>query len=477
MALSFRGIHAQFVDDDTPEVDLEGARECGKTWAGCAKVIRRCVKYPGMLWHVSRYTDGDTISLLRPQFLKILGMEGVSASWHDDESAFHFLPVSDLQSKVYMHGLKAQTLERELSKVRGLDKHAVLIDQAEELPQKISEELRFATRQPGDYPRQLIFMPNPCTEDHYLTDQFPDECLVGADPARNRFPHRRYYRLSIYDNRHNLPIGEIEKIEAMYPSTHARHKSLILGQRGVNVHGVPCYSWFDRHLHLVSVSTDETRQILEAVQHGQKHPTWLAAQRTYWGGLRILGGLIGKSMSLDEFLPIVREYRSEWFGDARFRTCTDPPPAEGSARFTNINILQDHGFSPTWRPNSNSPDVREAIIQSLTRQMRLVGREGFAVTNDDDRFVMASHELRKPSKFFIDGLESAYVWDDHLVSVGNKRVRQPKADEWTEGAQRCLENIHLNFCADHKSDAERERDDQDNAIVSVGPTKRVSVWS
>ncbi len=69
---------------------------------------------------------------------------------------------------------------------------------------------------------------------------------------------------------------------------------------------------------------------------------------------------------------------------------------------------------------------------------------------------MASSVVVKQSKFFIDGLEGAYVWDEHWVSVGHKKYRQPKVDEWVDGWQRCLENIHLNFVVYHKSDADRE---------------------
>ncbi len=454
MGLQFKGLHAQFIEDDTPEIDLEGARECGKTWADCAKVIRTSSKFPGMQWYFGRYTDLDTMTLIRPVFQKVLGLEGVSAEWDSQESAFHFPTVSDLTSKVFMHGLKAQSIERELSKVRGLDKHAVLVDQAEELPQKISEELRFAIRQPGNYPRQLIFSPNPCEEDHYLTDQFPDECLYGAPASRNPFPHRRYYRLSIYDNAHNLQRGELAKIEAMFPPTHARYKSLVLGMRGVNVVGQAVHTAFARDRHVQACVYDASRPVLEAIQYGQHHPTWLAMQRTYVGGEVILGAVMGKHMSLDEFLPIVKAYRHDWFGAAPFKTCCDPPPELGSVRFTNINMLRDHGLSPVWRPNAVSPDVREAVIQSLAKQMRQP--HGFLVNSDPDRFVMVSRDVRKHSNFLIDGLESAYVWDEHTVSVGHKRVRQPKQDQWIEGAQRCLENIHLNFCAEELSDAARD---------------------
>jgi hypothetical protein len=443
-ALEFRGIHRQFLEDTTPTIDFEGGRMSGKTWAVCAKIVLSCLEHPGILWLICRYSNETTRTMVRPIFIRIAQMYGVDVVWNDDESAFHFPIVDGKLSKVYAYGLKSQTIAEALSKVRGLDLAGIANDQSEETPQAIAEELPFGTRQAG-YPHQVIFSPNPPTEDHFLCDMFPEE---------NPFPNRKYYRASLYDNAHNIPESKIRELEDAYPPTHAKHKSLILGMRGPNIIGVPVYEhMFSRSDHLKPVRMDSTAKILEAIDTGKHHPVWMVAQRTPFG-LNLLGGVIGKRMFLEDFLPVVDYYRAEWFDAPRdqFRLCCDPPPSAEDGqilRYTHLNILRDWGLSPTYRPNANAPDVRESIIQHIAGLMRRRSPSGsaLAINADPLRWLSVSSSVTKQSNWFIDGLEGSYVWDDNLVSVANKKVRQPKSDQWIDGWQRCFENITLNFCA------------------------------
>lgn len=468
--LEFRGVHAEFLADTTPEIDFEGSRYSGKNFACTAKVILSCLANPGIKWVIARFSDTETRTKLAPEFRAIaLKYYGLDLAWDGEENAFHFPEANGLISKVYAYGLKAQSLVQALEKVRGMDTCGVWIDQAEELPQAISEELRFATRIPG-YPHQLIFSPNPPPKDHYLCDQFPID-----NPES--MPHRRYYCVSLFDNAHNLPPGKIEELEAMYPPTHPKHKSLILGQRGVNVIGTPVYDrMFLAERNVQAVEYDEARPVLEAFQYGQHHPTWVCAQRTYRGGLKILGAILGKRMFLEDFLPIVMGYRAEWFEKAVFKTCCDPPPDIGSTRYTNLSALRDAGLLPIYKPNSNAPDVREAVIQDLASLLRRSGREGFCISSDVTRFLVAADKKTiNHDRFVLDGFESDYVWDEHVISVGSKKVRQPKALEWVDGAQRCIENLWLNFGVNLKSDFEKDRDKEKAA--ELRPYKPVSAWS
>ncbi len=180
------------------------------------------------------------------------------------------------------------------------------------------------------------------------------------------------------------------------------------------------------------------------------------------GGLNVLGSIIGKKMFLDDFLPIVQKHRAEWFSEAKgVKTCCDPPPAKGAEdiRFSNIAILKEFGFTPTWTPNSNAPDVRESIIQSIGGMMkRRHGlHQAFQIHSDPSRFLMASTAVIKHTKLFTDSIEGSYVWDENQVSVANKKTRQPKQDDLIEGSMRCLENIVSNYCALQITDEERER--------------------
>jgi hypothetical protein len=440
--LVFDGIHAEFLTDDTPEIDLEGGRSSGKTWACCAKVIQSCLAHPGIEWLICRYSGEETKTKLQPEFEKLCRLYfGLEPAWSEKEKSYTF----DNGSKVFAYGLKTQDRLAFFAKIRGLGVAAVWNDQTEELPEAIATELRTVVRQQG-FPHQIIFSPNPCGEDHWLADQFPED---------NSLPGRRHYRLSLYDNKKNIPEKTITGIEQAYPPTHAKHKSLILGRRGVNVVGTPVYEdAFLRELHVAPVVYDPESTLLEAIDAGKHNPTWIAAQRAGTGGLHLLGGLMGKRLFLEDFLPIVDRYRAEWFDDPvgngrRMSLCCDPPPSDESQRlrYTNLAILRAAGLKPRYVDNAMAPDVREAVIQNLAGRMkRRVGLgSAFVVNSDQARWLMCSQTVIKRSPFFVDGLEGAYVWDEHFVSVGNKKVRQPKVDEWVDGAQRCLENLELNF--------------------------------
>jgi hypothetical protein len=439
MPLDFRGPHAEFLNDETPEQDLEGARYSGKTWCASAKVGRYCTKYPGMEWLIGRFNNEETRTKVRPEFTRVVGLDqGITPEWDADSSCYLFPEVGGMRSKVYAYGLKSQSIVEALSKVRGLGVAGVWNDQSEELPQAVSEELRFGTRQPG-FPHRLIFTPNPPGEDHFLADQFPEE---------NPFPHRRYRRVSLYDNSHNLAPGKIEELEALYPPTHAKHKSLILGMRGPNVVGTPVYDRvFDRAIHVTPLLY-RRGVFLETIHSGQHHPVWIAAQLSPTGGLEVLGGVFGKRMFLEDFMPIVNRYRLEWFDpdEDQIKLCSDPPPNVDAfdVRFTSLNILRNLGYRPRFKANASAPDVREAVIQSLATMMRQY--HGFAITNDPTRWLMVSSQVTKQSKAMIDALEGSYVWSKNMVSVANKRVRQPENDEWLDGWMRGLENLALNFC-------------------------------
>ncbi len=451
--LTFQGIHQAILDDETEEIDVEGARMSAKTWTISEKVRRSCLKYPGIWWLINRYSGTETENQLRPQFLKVCRSQGTEPEWNSDESAYWFPEKDGKVSKVFAFGLRTQSKDQRFAKIRGSGFAGVWNDQSEELPEDIGTEIRALVRQPG-FPHQLIFSPNPPNEDHFLADQFPDE---------QDLPGRKYYRLSLYDNRHNLEKGTIEKMEAAYPPTHAKYKSLILGMRGPNITGTPVYEHaFLRSLHVEPIALDRDSPLLEAIHFGQKHPVWVAAQRSYFGGLAVLGSIIGKKMFLDDFLPIVQKHRAEWFSEAKgVKTCCDPPPAKGAEdiRFSNIAILKEFGFTPTWTPNSNAPDVRESIIQSIGGMMkRRHGlHQAFQIHSDPSRFLMASTAVIKHTKLFTDSIEGSYVWDENQVSVANKKTRQPKQDDLIEGSMRCLENIVSNYCALQITDEERER--------------------
>lgn len=461
----FVGIHAEFLADETTEIDLEGARFSGKTWACSAKVVKYCLKYPGMEWLICRYSNEDSLTFLRPVFQRVCNRMGHYPTWDAKSSCFVF----QNGSIVYVGGLRAQEKLSKLSKTRGRDVAGIWNDQSEETPEEVGQELRFATRQPG-YPHPLIFSPNPPPEDHWLADEFPDD---------NSIPGRKYYRLTLYDNPH-CPEDKLAELERAYPPTHAAYKRLILGLRGPSVVGQPIYAdAFLRELHCGPLSYDPESPLLEAFDVGRHHPVWLAAQRNYFGGFEILGGIMGKRMFIEDFTPIVEKFRAEWFPNLKsVLTCCDPPPATRETAITNVQLLRKAGLHPRWKEHANAPDVREALIQNIASLMRrrLGKQQALFINSDPKRWLMASSAIIKQSKFFIDGCEATYAWDPNFISVGNKKIRQPVINEWVDGAQRCLENLVLNFgTRETPADVERRRREQSQKTYGA-PSPSASHW-
>ena len=471
--LTFQGIHQQILDDDTGELDVEGSRMSGKTWTISEKIRRSCLKHPGIWWLICRFSTTETDNQLRPQFRQVCQIQGTDVDWHEDESAYWFPEVGGHTSKVFAFGLKTQSKDLRYAKIRGSGFNCMWVDQAEELPEDIGTEIRALLRRPGNYPSQLIFSPNPPDEEHFLSDQFPDD----ADE-----PGRKYYRLSLYDNQHNLKADTIAKLEKAYPVSHAKHKSLIGGIRGPNIVGTPVYDGaFDRNTHIARVECVESQfPLIEAFHAGQHHPSWLVVQRSPFGAAHVLGGIIGKKLFLEDFLPLVDSYRDLWFPNRAFITVCDPPPSrDDEGRFTSINILREHKLKLRWRDNSNSPDVRESVIQNIAGMMkrRLGPTQGFLINEDESRWLMASMAKVKHTRLFMDSCEGSYVWDENLVSVGNKKVRQPTVNQWLEGQQRCLENIILNCFAGKETEEEKRRKQQASyEHTAITPSNSSLAW-
>ncbi len=88
------------------------------------------------------------------------------------------------------------------------------------------------------------------------------------------------------------------------------------------------------------------------------------------------------------------------------------------------------------------------MVERIAAQMRKRAAdrsEAFVVNSDAERWLTISEQATVPDRFLADGFEAGYVWDEHMVSVGNKQVRRPKKDGWYEHGQNCTEYLELNF--------------------------------
>lgn len=438
----WRGKHADaLLDTTTRELDIEGAIRAGKTTIGCWRELNASLEHPGIHGLMCRWTEDGLYGLVVPVWRGICAQAGIRLKWHPDE-AYDELPN---KSRVYFRGLRSQDATLRYSKFRGLTVARVYADQAEELPRDVYLELAGRLSQPG-YPHQITITPQSAEYGHWLCDEFPED-----DSKR---PHRRLIQLSIYDNAHNLPVGTIEANERLYPPNHPKHRTLLLGQRGMNVIGDPVYAMaFLRVLHEGPAEFDPALPLEMALDYGKHHPCVVFRQRAALGQTRYLGGILGQDFYLDDFCDVVLRYRSAWFPGVReYLYCCDPAGAADTSHGTpgGLRILETKGLWPMrFLPDSNSPAVRLAMIERIAAQMRKRAAdrtEAFMVSNSD-RWLRISTTSTTVDRFLADGFEAGYVWDEHMISVGRKQVRKPRKDGWYEHGQNCAEYLEANFGA------------------------------
>lgn len=436
--MRWRGPIAAFMRDETGEIDLEGALSSGKTTACVWKVFNSLHATPGIQWWIGRYGDGETQTKVRPAFEEVCQKAGSVPAWNAKELAYDF----PNGSKCYAYGLKSPDALSRYSKMRGMGVAGIYNDQTEELPEDFSLELRLRLRQPG-FPHQLIFSPNPPNVSHWLAQQFPED---------NRIPGRRYYAISIHDNAHNLPAELLTAALLAYPPEHAKHRSVILGRRGMNVTGDPVYKGaFIRGVHEVPLAYDPRLPLEMALDFGKHHPCAIFRQVSALGQVRYLGGILGQQLYLDDFLDLVLRYRAQWFPNpVSIKECCDPAGAADTSHGTAgaVKTLREKGIKAVYIADSNSPGVRLATVERIAAHMRKRAAdrsEAFAINADPERWLTISEKATAPDRFLADGFEAGYVWDEHMVSVGNKQVRKPKKDGWYEHGQNCAEYLELNF--------------------------------
>jgi terminase large subunit-like protein len=447
VTVRFRGILARFVKDETRFIDLEGALNCGKTTVCLWKELMATQKWPGIWTFMGRYGDGDNSAKLIPAWERILNEAGLAPKWDAQELCYLF----DNGSKVYSFGLKAPDSLSRYAKLRGLGVSRIYIDQGEELPPDFFPELMQRMRQNG-FPHQFTMSPNPLDENSWLAEAFPED---------NSKPDRAYYSVSLYDNAHNLPPEKIADALAAYPPSHAKHRSAILGKRGLNVTGLPVYAGaFNRDLHVGPCVYNPQIPLEESIDFWKHHPCWLARQRTAYGGVRYLGGLMGQNMYLEDFLPAVLEHRRQWFPDpVEILTCCDPAGSHDNSQGVSMNgvkVMRAHGFQPRWKDDSNRPSVRYAMIEETAALMRKRTPDGeaYRIESNPQRWLRLSGTGRPAAvwPFLSDGDEAGYVWDDHLVSEGSKQYRKAKKDGWYEHGQNAKEYLELNFSSRPKKE-------------------------
>lgn len=438
-------------DWTTPEILIEGSLNCAKTTLFLDKEIDAVFRWPRIKSFLFRWAQDAVDTKLKPAFEEILQIREIVTEWDAKEKCFLF----ENGSKVYMFGLKAASLVEQYNKIRGLGASRIGGDQVEEVAPQVGGELRGRLRptlretvQGLRYPFQLTFVSNSEDDEFWLSKEFPVD---------NHVKGRKVFQLSVFDNKH-LPQESIDSLLRQYPAEHPKHQTAVLGRRGPSITGVPIYEGiYVKEHHHREVFINPSQPILESFEVGKHNPTWIYGQRLYDGALTILGGIRAQEMVLEDFLPIVKRYRSAWIPEGSLmKTCTSPvgmPQTLTRSSFSTLDILKKAGFTARYNERGNSPDVRLAVIEDIAGYLRR--NDALVVSNDLNHWRLVSKDGEKPSPLAHIALEAGYTWDKHFVSVGSKEVRQPTEDDKFANVMHCVENIVLNFCSGQLTPLER----------------------
>lgn len=438
VVMRWRGRQSAALAASAREVCIEGALRASKTTLGVWRELSAAIEHPGIHLLLARWTDAGAFGQLLPVWHDACRRVGLTPVWHADE-AYDLLPNG---SRAYVRGLKAQDAVLRYAKFRGLTLGRVYVDQAEELPHDIYLELAARLSQPG-YPHQITITPQAVDEDHWIAREFPTTGL----PAE-----RQLFQLSVFDNAHNLDPSVIPALLRLYPPEHPKHRTLILGRRGMNVIGEPVYAGaFVRRIHERLLSYDPALPLEAAIDFGKHHPCIVWRQVSPLGQVRFLGGILGQDLYLGDFAEVARRYQEEWFPHpAELRVCCDPAGATDTSQGTTgaVALLRERGYEPVWVVQANAPAVRLAAIERLADRMRrraADGSEALAVQVAPERWLQVSPRSTTTHRFVADGFEAGYVWDPHVISVAHKPMRRPKKDGWYEHGMNCVEYLEVNF--------------------------------
>lgn len=466
-------------------VDLEGAIGSGKTTAPAWKLLDYVTHYAGIHTCIGAWTD-EMLGPPKNAFLAAAREQGFAVeygnlTWHGGQGEEYYL-FEGYDSRVYVRSLKASEDDMRYMKLAGLSLSILWIDQPEPIPQDVyNAYVPARLRQPG-FPHEVWLSPNPLDDSHWLSKEYPPD-------AAKRAPNYHYIRTTLYDNIAAVGAQFIADMEQKHPPGSALRHRFIDGTRGPMTRGKPIYgAEFNRAIHLREVEPLDECPVLQGHDFGTKHPAVVWVQLPWWGQLRILGSIEGDDMFIESFVPVLKEWRTEWFGEQRnyLATC-DPSGGKATRDGTTLNgvkVLNGHDIYPTYGDNFNQPTQISFAIETiggyLTRTVTqpiwtddrceqcrhrrphgqagevlprqwvvsggsvLHGKQVPAFVVDSRRHLVVSNADIEERSPLLNGFMGGYVYAAN-TPIGGINIKRPLKDEIHDHTMRCVEYIIQQF--------------------------------
>jgi len=492
----------------TQYLDFEGAVGSGKTTAPAWKMAWYATEYPGIHMCLAAWTD-DMLGPPKAAFRDASHEQGLALEWHGGQGEDYY-EVAGYGSRIYLRSLRASEDTMRTQKLAGLNLSVIWIDQPEPVEEDIYRAYVPARLRQPTFPHEVWLSPNPLSEAHWLSAEFP------TDPAKALANHH-YIHTSIRDNVAHVGEQFIADMEAAHPIGSPSRARLVDGTRAPIVRGKPIYSsQFRRAVHVrEDVEALPDHPVYDSWDFGQQHPACVFTQLTWWGQLRILGAIEGSNIFLENFAPLVKEIRAQWFGEqATYETTCDPAGTTGNAHGTILNgikILNAHEIYPVTSFNLNRVEGISYAIETIggfmsrdvvqprydwcgcayCERVHPSGREGMrlpfhlvvdggrilhglkvpAFVVHKSRHVRLSNTDSTPWPVLINGFEAGYVHDSR-VAHGQSNLKRPLKDGEHDHTQRCVEYTVQQFWKPRPVGEQLERDIQQIAKQTAREQQR-----
>lgn len=371
----------EFINDSSEYLAYVGKAGVAKTSTVVARAIIQGLLQPGSKICIGRRDYNDLPATTLKRFTTMLGYLPPSMVLHrvkappasyilastipgEPPSEFTFMGFNDI--------------------IGGHDYHCIVVDEADELPQEVLDDLMARKRSVGGQHLSLILAMNYPSKKHYMYT-----LLTGLNHRGKKVadPIFKVYHPQPFENNDNLPKNYHANLMAKMTDPNKRMR-LVEGKYGDVSEGTPVYREFDRRLHTYQNPTvrrfafEKYMPLFRFWDFGYRHPFCILAQLDEYERLRVLAEVKAENILAVDFAKMVigQERVLGFLGDyTRHVDIGDIAVKQEKDTGSALSALQGIGINIQY--NSMSFEASIDLVREVLG--RLVEKEPYLVIDEE----------------------------------------------------------------------------------------------
>lgn len=405
-----------FIYSDADSRAYMGAAGVAKTSTLVAAGLLRCLLIPGYKLAVCRYDYNDLLGTTVERFEEMLARLPPGILVDRDKSP----PMKWYIRSIVGDGTKLSTITfMGLKEYKGsYEFHGALIDEADELEERVVAGMESRMRAPGYDKREVLLAFNPPDKTHWLY-----KACTGMDERDRKVqaPWMKLFLPQPKENQRNLPIDYYEKLAKKMPSDMVDR--LVKGEWGTVLSGDPVFKEFGKiHMEPV-VPWVKGRELLRFWDFGFRRPACLWGSFDDDAQLQIHRELLGDAEEVGPFVSKVLSITNREFpGASEVFDFGDPAARQRKDTGSTLAILLNRGIQLLHRTSQIDEGLR--TIRMLMCHL-INGKPALLVGENS-------------CPFFTRGLRGGY----HLDKSGQKPVKDGFYDHLIDAFRYGIINLY-----------------------------------